>query len=531
MPPISAEPDPQSTRALKPVADSSGRISVAAEHRSFALVTLADLQRGDLTGLRLGHYELGKRVGHGGMGQVFLARHQALGKQFAIKFLAGDILQNPDAERRFQEEITSLGKLQHPNILSAVDAGRAGEVHYLVTEYVDGKDLARLVAEEGPLHPARARDFLRQAAAGLACAHAHGFIHRDIKPSNLIVDAHGTLRLLDFGLVRNLQESDGLTNAGQLLGTIDFLSPEQAADGRSADFRSDLYSVGCTLLFLLTGRPPFSGEKFASVAARIHGHLFMTPPALCEMHGETNCAIPEELSRILHRLLSKNPADRFQSANELIETLDGHRIPSSVDSGNVDSHPPTLVWSKRMGMSAVAALTLLVVGPLRNVAKEFRASENATITQASALTMETVSVDSGQLPEDQPAMNASSIVSIHEPEKSLETTNGQPSTEQNASIPSRSEATDESASERGLSTPEAPDNPTVHSIDEVSEHVAEAEQQSPPSVGTATSDAAETAEFQAAGNVNARRMELPGKLLSGKASGLLRSGRNRSQGE
>jgi serine/threonine-protein kinase len=160
------------------------------------------------------------------MGQVFLARHEALSKQVAMKFLAGDILQNPDAEHRFEEEITSLGKLQHPNILSAVDAGRAGEVRYLVTEYVDGKNLARLVSEEGPLHPARARNFLRQAAAGLACAHAHGFIHRDIKPSNLIVDAHGTLRLLDFGLVRNQQDSDGLTNAGQLLGTIDFLSPE-----------------------------------------------------------------------------------------------------------------------------------------------------------------------------------------------------------------------------------------------------------------------------------------------------------------
>ena len=184
-----------------------------------------------------------------------------------------------------------------------------------------------------------------------------------------------------------------------------------------------------------------------------------------------------------------------------------------------------------MGMTAVAALTLLVVGPLRNVAKGLRASENSTIAQASVLTTKPVSVDSGQLPDDQPAMNGSSIVSTHEPENGLENTNQRPSSEQNASMPSRSEATEESASEQELSTPAQQEKIKVDSTADVSGHVAEAEQQSRPGVGTETNDAAETAEFQTAGNVNARRMELPGKLLSGKASGLLRSGRNRSQGE
>ena len=515
MPPIAAESDPQSTRALKPVtASANATTSVAVPVRPCAALTSADLQRGDLTGRRLGPYELGERIGQGGMGQVFLARHQALGKQFAIKFLAGSIQRNPEAERRFQEEITSLGKLQHPNILNAVDAGRAGDVHYLVTEYVDGQDLAELVTEHGPLNPARACDFIRQAANGLACAHALGFVHRDIKPSNLMIDAHGTLRLLDFGLVRNQQDTDGLTSAGQLLGTIDFLSPEQAADGRSADARSDLYSIGCTLLFLLTGKPPFSGDQFASVAAKIHGHLFVTPPALTDSeNSKTRGLIPAELLEILHRLLNKNPADRFQSARELIEALDRQtdeclerRLPAGYRPTSQPSRKRSAMlrtWGKRLSITVVALLALLTAGPLRSVHRAARISEDAAIVRApvpgSASDVKTELENSNDAPS--PAVVAEpTLVPPDEPE----------------------------------SLPEAVvdvETQTVSADSTTSENQSEADAGISQDSESDPGDAAVTSEFRSAGNVSARRMELPGKLLSGKAGGLLRSGRQKSQEE
>ncbi len=316
-----AEPD-TATKAFTPrntMAETGLSSGTDDNHRAAVtrVVTVADLDRKDLGGFRLGSFELGSRIGHGGMGQVFQAKHTSLGKTFAIKFLAAEVLTNSEAKHRFQEEIASLGQLQHPNIVSAVDAGVLGGVCFLATEYVDGVDLGRHVSEHGPLPFHQTLGLVKQVAAGLAHAHSYGFIHRDIKPSNIILDSHGTVRILDFGLVRKQEQADGLTSAGQLLGTIDFLSPEQAADGRIADCRSDLYSLGCTILFLLTGRLPFSGEQFASSASKIHGHMFSIPPALEVESPE----IPKAFRALLLRLTAKRPSDRFQSAEELIHAL------------------------------------------------------------------------------------------------------------------------------------------------------------------------------------------------------------------
>lgn len=314
---------PESTRALKPsretVPDGAGRANGLASQSqsSHPFLTAADLNRTDLTGLRLGHYVLGQRIGSGGMGQVFAGKHEALGKQFAMKFMAESARTCSEGAHRFQLEIESLGRLSHPNIVSAVDAGCINGVHYLVTELVTGKDLSQVVASTGPMKEDEVCDILLQVAAGLDHAHSHGFVHRDIKPSNLIVDEHGVVRILDFGLVRSQQHSTDVTCPGLLMGTIDFLSPEQAADGSMADHRSDLYSLGCTLLFLLTGRVPFSGDQFCSMPAKIHGHLFLEPPALS--NGELR--VSTRLQSVLARLLQKRPEDRFQSANEVVEFL------------------------------------------------------------------------------------------------------------------------------------------------------------------------------------------------------------------
>ena len=314
---------PESTRAFKPLRESAldgaGRANGPAleTQSSHSSLTAADLNRSDLTGLRLGHYVLGPRIGSGGMGQVFVGKHETLGKQFAMKFMAEPARTSSEGTQRFQLEIESLGRLSHPNIVSAVDAGCVNGVHYLVTELVTGKDLSQVVANDGPLKEEQVCDILLQVTAGLDHAHSHGFVHRDIKPSNLIVDEHGVVRILDFGLVRSQHQSAEVTCPGLLMGTIDFLSPEQAADGRMADHRSDLYSLGCTLLFLLTGKVPYSGQQFCSMPAKIHGHLFLEPPALS--NGELQ--VSSRMQLVLARLLQKRPDDRFQSANEVVEFL------------------------------------------------------------------------------------------------------------------------------------------------------------------------------------------------------------------
>jgi serine/threonine protein kinase len=324
-----------------------------------ATLTTADLWRDDLTGLHLHHYQLGRRIGQGGMGQVFLAVHSTLGKTFAIKFMAADVLQNDEAAHRFLEEVASVGQLRHPHLLNAVDAGCTGGIHYLVTEYIDGADLGRLIAERGPLPAGVSCEIIRQAAEGLAHAHSLGFIHRDIKPSNLILDRHGVVRLLDFGLVRRQHADSGNTSLGQLLGTVDFLAPEQAVDGRLADCRSDLYGLGCTLLFLLTGKPPYSGAQYDSVAAKLQGHLFAEPPALADDSVE----IPPAVRHCLRRLMAKQSEQRFQSAAELLQCLNGTvSTPSQIrnlvngvgGSCEYSPEPPNVPMTESVGLLSSA---------------------------------------------------------------------------------------------------------------------------------------------------------------------------------
>ena len=254
----------------------------AAEPPRPATDPLRELRRAlaageDLTGRSVWNYDLAERIGAGGMGVVYRARHRLLGRNVAVKFLTLELLDSSEGLGRFAHEALAIGSLDHPNIVRATDAGALEGIHFLVTEFVEGQDLTRLARSGQPLAVADACEVIRQAALGLEHAHGRGVVHRDIKPSNLLVDGHGVVKLLDFGLARLSSGQTTFTTTGQLIGTLDYLAPEQAADSRSVDIRADIYSLGCTLYFLLTGRPPFVGQNYETPASKIR-RIWPTSP-------------------------------------------------------------------------------------------------------------------------------------------------------------------------------------------------------------------------------------------------------------
>src|SRR5579862_9652651 len=218
--------------------------------------------------LILGSYILLERLGEGGMGQVFKAQHRNLGRISALKLIRKERLQSPDAVRRFHREVRSAAALSHPNIVLAYDADEIAGTHLLVMEYIEGAvDLAKLVKKNGPLPVEKACEYIRQAALGLQHAFERGMVHRDIKPANLLLTTDGKLvKVLDMGLARldsrsedDDDKSSTMTQHGAVMGTPDYIAPEQALESHTVDIRADLYSLGCTFYFLLAGRVPFPG--------------------------------------------------------------------------------------------------------------------------------------------------------------------------------------------------------------------------------------------------------------------------------
>jgi serine/threonine protein kinase len=266
---------------------------------------------------RLANYELGDRIGAGGMATVFRATHVFLGRTVAVKFISREVLGDPEAVLRFIHETLAIGELDHPNIVRATDAGCENGVHFLVTEYIEGEDLAQLVKRRGPLSVADACEVICQAALGLAHAHERGLVHRDIKPSNLRIDRTGVVKLLDFGLARMTTGQTMLTDAGQMIGTLDFAAPEQLNDARNVDGRADIYSLGCTFWFLLAGAPPFSGPIYGTPASKIKGHLADRPVSPAIHNGK----LPSAVLNTLERMMSKEPSERYASALQVAARL------------------------------------------------------------------------------------------------------------------------------------------------------------------------------------------------------------------
>jgi serine/threonine-protein kinase len=275
--------------------------------------------------LNIGPYVLVQRIGSGGMGQVFKAWHRHLDRFVALKIIRKDKADNTETVRRFQREIEVAARLSHPNIVSAYDAGEAHGSRYIAFEYVEGIDLAKLVKEQGPLPIAQACDFLRQAALGLQHAYERGFVHRDIKPSNLLLsDAHGedqsafgVVKILDMGLARlqgPVGSGEELTQFQATLGTPDYISPEQARDARAADIRSDLYSLGCTFYYLLTGKVPYPE---AAPMEKLLKHWMDNPVPVEERRPEVAPAVAD----ILRKLMAKRPEDRYQAPVEVVAAL------------------------------------------------------------------------------------------------------------------------------------------------------------------------------------------------------------------
>jgi hypothetical protein len=274
-------------------------------------------------------YEVLCPLGAGGMGQVFLARHRLMDRMVALKVLRPSLLANPAAIERFRQEVRAAAQLLHPNIVTAFDADQAGDLHFLAMEHIEGTTLDKVVEQHGPVAPSQAREWVRQIALGLHCAHQSGMVHRDLKPGNVIRTATGSVKVLDFGLARfasEQQPSQTDTPSGAVLGTPAYMAPEQALDPRTADGRADLYSLGCTWYFLLTGQPPFPG---GTALQQLLAHQDRAPVPLAHCRAD----VPVRDTIIIGRLLQKEPQRRYQAPQELLAALDAPAEPPSLMPG------------------------------------------------------------------------------------------------------------------------------------------------------------------------------------------------------
>jgi serine/threonine protein kinase len=299
------------------VSSTTDRSGAAGERRSPAPSATGTLPPG-----LVDHpdYEVLRELGRGGMGVVYLAENKLMGRKEVLKVVSGQLVNRPGVLDRFLREIRSAAQLHHPHIVTAYSALRLGESLVLAMEYVEGFDLSRVVKAKGPLPVAVACNYVYQAALGLQHAHEHGMVHRDIKPSNLMFARQGNrgvVKILDFGLARVEREQGGagtLTHAGQLLGTPAYMAPEQTTDPRRADIRADIYSLGCTFYYLLTGNPPFQGANLYDI---LQAHQSMEALPLNLARPE----VPIQLAVVVATMMAKEPERRFGTPQEVAQAL------------------------------------------------------------------------------------------------------------------------------------------------------------------------------------------------------------------
>lgn len=274
-----------------------------------------ELTESDLSGRKLGDYRVLRRLGSGAMAEVYLAEQCSLRRQVAFKVLKQGLSSDEKAVRRFHHEARAVASLVHANIVQTHEIGCVDGVHFIAQEYVKGQNLRELVARRGPLDVPLIVTILRQSAAALHKAGQQGIVHRDVKPENILISAEGEVKVADFGLARVIGPDDGLnlTQAGITMGTPLYMSPEQV-EGRRLDPRSDIYALGVTCYHMASGHPPFQGETALNVAVQ---HLNNQPEPLSELRPD----LPAGLCSIVHRMLAKNPSDRYEHAGELLLEL------------------------------------------------------------------------------------------------------------------------------------------------------------------------------------------------------------------
>ena len=270
----------------------------------------------------LGKYKLIELIGRGGMGSVFLGQHVTMNRRVALKIISRQVRKDPASLERFLSEARAIAALDHPNIVQAYSVDNEGDRYYIVMEFVDGQDLQQMVEANGPLDYDTAADYIRQAADGLQHGHEQKMIHCDIKPSNLLVNQQGVVKIVDMGLTR-LGDPERRTADSQdenVLGSVDYLAPEQALEANDFDHRADIYSLGCTLYFLLTGHPPFPEGLLHE---RLMKHQSVEPESITQQRGDA----PARLVQICQRMMAKNPEDRYRTATELSKALAAWRPP------------------------------------------------------------------------------------------------------------------------------------------------------------------------------------------------------------
>lgn len=304
-------------------------------------------------------YLMVDQLGAGGMGTVYLCRHRPTGDLVALKILPAEQAESAASLERFRREARAVAALNHPNIVCAIEAGTEGKQPFLSMEFVDGINLQDFVTRRGPQHIGRACDFISQAALGLQHAHEAGLIHRDIKPANLLLARDGAVKLLDLGLARFYHdEQDDLTRRqhgpGGVLGTADYVAPEQAVDARAADIRSDIYALGCTLWFLLTGEPPFPGGQ---VGQKLIAHQMKPFPSLRMARPDA----PPGLEEILYKMTAKDKKNRYQQPVEVADALAPYASPPTPPQSF--EMPPTSVAVRRWGRAVPLVRTPPAIRP------------------------------------------------------------------------------------------------------------------------------------------------------------------------
>ena len=319
--------------------ESTSTVGLARQAVQLKALTLWQAQQllaGRSSGYKVDRYVLLDLIGQGGMGRVYLARDTRLNRRVALKILSPERVSNPRAIARFQREARVGAQLQHENLVRIYDFGESNGRYFLVMEYIEGKTIGTLISEHGQMPPATAVRLARQVALGLEHAHLKGLIHRDVNPYNVLVTRDGTAKLADLGLAIDLSEEDHVTREGATVGTFDYVAPEQARHSHSADIRSDIYSLGCTIYHMCTGQVPFPSP---SLPEKLFAHQALEPTPL----DQALPGFPEGLAAIVHRMMRKSPDERYATPMQVVQALEPyaevpsvHRIPRGWEPARTD---------------------------------------------------------------------------------------------------------------------------------------------------------------------------------------------------